>query len=84
MTQPVRHHQPSGSVDERITHAALTLIAEHGLGGVTMTDVATTWRTRRSILAGALSLVAMRALSWAMLVRLWLSRAATTMASRSG
>lgn len=52
MTQPVRHHQPSGTVDERITHAALTLIAEHGLGGVTMTDVATTANVARQTLYG--------------------------------
>lgn len=50
MTEPTSHDQPSGSVDERISHAALTLIAEHGLGGVTMTEVASTAGVARQTL----------------------------------
>lgn len=41
---------PHGSVDERITAAALALIAERGLAGVSMTDVATTAGVARQTL----------------------------------
>ena len=50
MTEPTSHDQPSASVDERITHAALTLISEHGLGAVTMTDVAASANVARQTL----------------------------------
>lgn len=41
---------PQGSVDERITASALALIAERGLAGVSMTDVATTAGVARQTL----------------------------------
>jgi len=50
MTEPTNHGQPPGSVEERITDAALNLISEHGLGGVTMTEVASTAGVARQTL----------------------------------
>ncbi len=50
MTELTNHDQPPGSVEERITDAALTLISEHGLGGVTMTEVASTAGVARQTL----------------------------------
>lgn len=50
MIEPANHDQAPGSVEERITNAALTLISEHGLGAVTMTEVASTAGVARQTL----------------------------------